>query len=89
MKTEIYDLLPSNNRKSFYGKAKVIILNGSKFLKSYDTIHCSIDNMGNVHKYSDYKSMATCNHLKSFLGEKYNGYWDKEIEKQPKLIIEL
>ena len=87
MNTEIYDLIPTNGRKSFYGKAKVIIQGGDKFLKSYDTIHCMVDKFGNVHRFSDYKSNTTCTHLKSFLGDNYNGYWEREIEVKPVILI--
>ena len=36
--TQIYDLAPTKGRKSFYGKAKVLMLNnGSEVLQSYNT----------------------------------------------------
>ena len=34
-----YDLIPASNRKSFYGKAKVIIdETGAEYLRSYNTV---------------------------------------------------
>ena len=43
---KIYELIPTNGRKSFYGKAKVIENNGKNFLQSYNTIVCKIDKNG-------------------------------------------
>lgn len=62
----IVELKPSN-QKSYYGKAKVIIMkNGSMFLKSYDTIVCGITNKGNFKRFWNGYSVTTQNHIKDF-----------------------
>ena len=87
-KTRIEELNPTNGRNSFYRKAMVIYAQNGKFLLSYDTIHCSVDSHGNIHRYSDYKSNTTCSHLKAFLGDyKYRGYWELPIETQPDVVV--
>ena len=43
---KIYELIPTNGRKSFYGKAKVIECEGENFLQSYNTIVCKVDKNG-------------------------------------------
>ena len=56
------------SRKSFYRKAFVLDdLNGTRYLKSFDTIICSADADGYVRKYAEIESAATSRHLKSFL----------------------
>jgi hypothetical protein len=58
------------SRKSFYRKAFVLDdLNGTRYLKSYDTVMCSADSDGYVRKYANIKphSNATRRHVKSFL----------------------
>lgn len=61
-----YELTPTNNRKSFYGKARVVFYeNGAKVLYSYNTpIIAKIgDQLINLwHGYS----MTTQNHIKAF-----------------------
>lgn len=44
----IYELTPGgyDRAKSFYGKAKVIEMNGETLLQSYDTTVCKIDKSG-------------------------------------------
>lgn len=65
MKT--FELKPTNNRKSFYGKAKVIEKdNGDIELKSYDTIVARIRN-GHFERLWDSYSATTMNHINSFL----------------------
>ena len=57
-------------RKSFYRKAFILDdLNGTRYLKSYDTVMCSADADGYVRKYADIQphSNATRRHVKSFL----------------------
>lgn len=66
MKT-IYELTPTNNRKSFYGKAKVIEKdNGDIELRSYETIVARIRN-GKFERLWDGYSATTMNHINSFL----------------------
>ena len=60
-------LMPSNGRKSFNGKATVLKGDGLYFLKSYNTIVCSVDEDGKVTKYFQPTTKTTTCHLKSFL----------------------
>lgn len=68
-----FDLLPCDSHKSFYGKAVVIIKdNDNRFLKSYDTIVCHIDENNNFIKdWNDY-SATTMRHINSF--REYYGF---------------
>lgn len=84
--TEIYDLTPCNGRKSFYGKAKVIVKGGWKYLRSYDTIIGGIDPKGKEHRFSSHKSNTTCAHVKSFFSD---GFWELPIEKSPRITVAL
>lgn len=63
---KIYELVPTNGRKSFYGKAKVIENNGENFLQSYNTIVCKIDKNGKFVKMWDGYSATTMAHINSF-----------------------
>ena len=81
MKT-IYDLIPVfDSRKSFYGKAKVIIMeSGEIILQSYDTFVASIKDRKVTIK--GFYSTTTLRHIKEFL--KQNGFEvgsKKELEK--------
>jgi len=63
---KIYELTPKyDSRASFYGKAKVIVTNGSLALFSYDTKVCTIES-GKVKVYGEY-SQTTMRHIKEFL----------------------
>lgn len=54
-------------RKSFYGKAKVLIQdNGTVQLQSYDTIVCEIDTKNNFNMLWDGKSNTTTRHINEF-----------------------
>ena len=62
-----YELKPTNNRKSFYGKAVVIEReNGDIELKSYNTIVARI-RKGTLQRLWDGYSMTTMNHINSFI----------------------
>ena len=62
-----YNLIPTNNRKSFYGKASVIEKdNGDIELRSYNTIVARIRNGKFERLWSGY-SATTMNHINSFL----------------------
>lgn len=62
-----FELQPTNNRKSFYGKATVIEQdNGDIELKSYNTIVARIRN-GNFQRLWSGYSATTMNHINSFL----------------------
>lgn len=65
---KMYDLPTMDNRKSFYGKAKVIEKdNGEKVLQSYNTEVCKITEGGEfVRLWSGY-SAITMRHINSFL----------------------
>lgn len=67
MKTAILKLQPTDSRKSFYGKAKVILKDDTKYLLSYDTIIASVNEKGTVKRLSDYRSVTTSRHIKAFL----------------------
>lgn len=75
MKT--YELTPTSSRKSFYGKAVVIIEDdGSELLKSYETIIAKRDASGRLYRLWDGWSATTGNHLRSWAGiDKQQ--WDK------------
>ena len=63
----IYDLAARyDSRKSFYGKAKVLILdNGTIQLQSYDTIVGEIRD-GKYYQLWDGKSQTTTRHINEF-----------------------
>lgn len=63
---QIFELIPTNGRKSFGNKAKVIVENNKAELLSYDTIVASID-LGTLEytQNGDY-SVTTNNHIKEF-----------------------
>ena len=62
-----YELKPTNNRKSFYGKATIIEReDGTIELKSYNTIVARIRN-GNFERLWDGYSVTTMNHINSFI----------------------
>ena len=73
--TETYDLEPTNGRKSFWGKAKVTVLdNGMKILYSYGTsIMCILPN-GNMYRFVNWCSPTTGNHIRSFSGLRKNQF---------------
>ena len=67
---KMYDLIPTNGRKSFYGKAKVQVEdNGDEILYSYNTpiVRRSAD--GTLTRLYIYEpSVTTTTHIKSFCG---------------------
>ena len=65
---EKYELIPTDGRKSFYGKAIVIEKDhGEKVLQSYNTEVCKITSDGEfVRLWSGY-SATTMRHVNSFL----------------------
>lgn len=61
------ELQPNDNRKSFYGKAKVVQLdNGTVALQSYSTIVGRIENGEFIRTWSGY-SATTMRHVNAFL----------------------
>ena len=66
---KMYELIPNNGRKSFYGKAKVVIDdNGNETLYSYDTPIIKRDVNGKLTKLWSGWSNATGAHIKAFCG---------------------
>lgn len=66
---KMYELIPNNGRKSFYGKAKVVIDdNGNETLYSYDTPIIKRDINGKLTKLWSGWSNTTGIHIKSFCG---------------------
>ena len=63
---KIFELTPTNGRKSFYGKAKVIEKDGEKILISYDTEVCKIDKNGIFSMLWNGKSNTTTAKIKAF-----------------------
>lgn len=83
----IIELSPIDNRKSFYGKAKVIEVQNGYYLQSYNTIVCYMDKPGyNDSPYQfcklwDGYSTTTMRHINAFMS--FNGtflggkkWWD-------------
>lgn len=67
-KMKVYELRPVDNRKSFYGKAKVIEKdNGEKVLQSYNTEVCKITSGGEFVRLWDDYSATTMRHVNAFL----------------------
>ena len=64
----VMELTPQHTtRKSFYGKAKVILQdNGTIQLQSYETIVCEIDTHNNFNILWDGKSNTTTRHINEF-----------------------
>lgn len=64
---KMYDLKPTNNRKSFYGKACIIEKdNGDIELRSYNTIVARVKD-GKFERLWDGYSVTTMNHINSFI----------------------
>ena len=64
---KIFELIPTNGRKSFYGKAKAIETDdGEKILLSYNTQVLKIDKNGELLKLWNGKSNTTTAHVKAF-----------------------
>ena len=65
---KIFDLLAlHDSRKSFYGKAKVLVLDtGIIQLQSYNTIVCETDNNGYFKMLWGGKTQTTTRHIKEF-----------------------
>lgn len=62
----VSELSPNNGRKSFYGKAHVIQVDGTVYLRSYDTIVASVTQDGVLHKHWEGWSATTGRHIASF-----------------------
>ena len=70
----MYELIPTNGRKSFYGKAKVVIDNkGNETLYSYDTPIIKKEN-GKLTRLYDGWTATTGSHIKAFCGLNKNEF---------------
>ena len=67
-----FELTPVNNRKSFYGKCKVIEENGISKLQSYDTIVAEYNHIENKMTVHSWFSATTATHINAFLS--YYGF---------------
>ena len=78
----IYELSPNDRRKSFYGKAHILILdNGAEALMSYETIVAVKTPDGVIHRTWNGWSATTGRHLSAF-GVCGKAAWDKmPVEK--------
>ena len=66
---KMYELIPNNGRKSFYGKAKIVIDdNGNETLYSYDTPIIKRDVNGKLTKLWSGWSNTTGTHIKALCG---------------------
>ena len=79
-----FELTPQN-RKSFYGKCRVLVTeNGGEYLKSYSTIVAQV--VDNVLKVFDWHSQTTTRHIWAFVDFKGCMCRDKhELEEGVKL----
>lgn len=72
-----YDLIPTDGRKSFYGKATVTIYSsGTEYLESYGTPVIRKDSDGSLHRLWEGWSWTTGRHIKAFCGITKKE-WDK------------
>ena len=66
---KIYELIPTNNQKSFYGKALVKVSeDGTETLYSYGTKIISRNTEGNLKRFYNGWTATTGKHIKSFCG---------------------
>lgn len=66
---KIYELVPTNGQKSFYGKASVLIdEDGNETLLSYNTPIIKRTASGELIKLYDGYTMTTGRHIKAFCG---------------------
>jgi len=90
----IFELIPCNSQKSFYGKAQVIEFNGYAVLKSYDTEVCAYNKLdGRFVRLWDDWSATTGKHITAFCayyGIHYEGKktWDKmPVQKKADVVF--
>lgn len=63
---QVFELIPTNGRKSFGGKAKVMVENGVAKLLSYTTIVAEIDLETKEYKQNGFYSPTTNIHINAF-----------------------
>lgn len=79
-----YELIPIDGRKSFYGKAVVMIdADGSETLYSYNTPIIKRTTSGELVKMWDGWSVTTGRHIKAFCGLNKAGFIELKLEKKP------
>lgn len=79
--THIYELKPTTNQKSFYGKAKVIVLSdGTQLLKSYETIVLKRKPDGELVRTWLGWSATTGKHIAAFAGINKKQYLSLPLE---------
>ncbi len=66
MKTQIFQLVPTNGRKSFGGKAKVIVENNNAKLLSYETIVAEYNLETKEYQENGKYSRTTDTHINAF-----------------------
>ena len=73
---KMYDLIPTNGRKSFYGKAKVEVSDDEReVLYSYNTPIVERSSDGTLKRlYFAEPSVTTCAHIRSFCGLDKKGF---------------
>lgn len=69
-----YELTPTDSRKSFYGKARVIIENGAETLYSYNTAIIRRLSDGSLIRLWDGWSATTGRHISAFCGLNKKGF---------------
>ena len=73
-------------RKSFYGKARVIVYGGCKKLLSYDTIVAEIKN-GKL-KLNGYYSNTTARHIREFAGQEgFGAITKKQMDNEETITL--
>lgn len=77
----VYELLPDDSHKSFYGKAKVIVTDEGEYLRSYNTIVMYRDNNGNYYSTWNGWSATTGRHIKAFSGLNKAGYFNLPFKR--------
>jgi len=70
-----------DHAQSFYGKAKIIVADDAVYLRSYQTIVCSIDKDGHFRRHWGKYSNTTMRHINEFLkqygiNEGGKKYWE-------------
>lgn len=73
---KVYELAPADSRKSFYGKAKVIVEDNTETLYSYDTPIIRRYSSGKLERLWSGWSATTGRHVAAFCGINKSA-WDK------------
>lgn len=80
---KIYELIPTNHQKSYYGKALIKVSeDGTETLYSYGTKIISRDTEGNLKRYWNGWTCTTGKHIRSFCGIGKKDFLDLPIIKE-------